>query len=33
VQNCSSFPALITSYAGAPTAFGQGFMTHLPTQQ
>ena len=32
VQNCSSFPALITSYSGAPTAFGQGFMTHLPTQ-
>jgi hypothetical protein len=32
VQDCSSFPALITSYSGTPTAFGQGFMTHLPTQ-
>jgi endoglucanase len=32
VQTCGSFPALITSYAGTPTAFGQGFLTHLPTQ-
>ena len=32
VQDCDSFPALITSYAGAPTGFGQGFLTHLPTQ-
>jgi hypothetical protein len=31
-DNCSSFPALISSYSGTPTAFGQGFMTHLPTQ-
>jgi len=33
VQNCSSFPALITDYNGTPTALGQGFKTHLPTQQ
>jgi endoglucanase len=32
VQSCDSFPALITSYSGAPTGFGQGFLTHLPTQ-
>jgi endoglucanase len=32
VQSCSSFPALITSYTGSATAFGQGFLTHLPTQ-
>jgi hypothetical protein len=31
-QNCSSFPALITDYTGTPTALGQGFLTHLPTQ-
>ena len=27
--DCSSFPALITSYAGTPTAFGAGFQSHL----
>ena len=32
IQSCGAFPALITSYAGTPTAFGQGFLTHLPTQ-
>jgi endoglucanase len=32
VQDCSGFPALITDYSGTPTAFGQGFKTHLPTQ-
>jgi hypothetical protein len=32
IQDCSGFPALITDYKGTPTAFGQGFMTHLPTQ-
>ena len=32
VQSCTSFPALITDYDGTATAFGQGFMTHLPTQ-
>jgi hypothetical protein len=32
VQDCSKFPALISSYSGTPTAFGQGFLTHLPTQ-
>jgi hypothetical protein len=32
VQNCSSFPALISDYNGTPTPFGQGFKTHLPTQ-
>jgi hypothetical protein len=31
-DSCSSFPSLITAYSGSPTAFGQGFMTHLPTQ-
>ena len=31
-DNCSTFPALISTYAGLPTAFGQAFMTHLPTQ-
>jgi hypothetical protein len=31
-QDCSGYPALITDYAGTPTAFGQGFMMHLPTQ-
>jgi hypothetical protein len=31
-SDCSSVPSLITSYAGAPTPFGQAFMTHLPTQ-
>ncbi len=32
VQDCSKFPSLISSYSGTPTAFGQGFLTHLPTQ-
>jgi hypothetical protein len=32
VQDCNKFPSLITSYSGTPTAFGQGFLTHLPTQ-
>jgi endoglucanase len=32
IQSCGSFPALITDYSGTPTAFGQGFKTHLPTQ-
>jgi endoglucanase len=32
VQACTSFPALISSYTGTPTGFGQAFMTHLPTQ-
>jgi hypothetical protein len=32
VQPCGTFPALITTYQGTPTAFGQAFMTHLPTQ-
>lgn len=32
VQSCTSFPALITSYSGSPTTFGQAFLTHLPTQ-
>jgi endoglucanase len=27
--NCSSGPGLITSYAGAPTAYGSGYRTHL----
>jgi hypothetical protein len=27
--NCSSGPALITSYAGAPTAYGAGLQSHL----
>jgi len=27
--NCSSGPALITSYSGTPTAFGAGFRDHL----
>jgi hypothetical protein len=27
--NCSSTPALITSYTGTPTAFGQGYKNHL----
>ncbi len=27
--NCSTFPALITSYDGTPTAFGQGLKDHL----
>jgi hypothetical protein len=31
-DNCSTFPSLISDYTGTPTAFGQGFMTHLPTQ-
>jgi hypothetical protein len=31
-QSCTSFPALITDYSGTPTAFGQGFKSHLPTQ-
>lgn len=31
-DDCSSFPSLITNYGGSPTAFGQAFMTHLPTQ-
>jgi hypothetical protein len=31
-SNCSMDPALITSYSGAPTAYGQGFMMHIPTQ-
>jgi hypothetical protein len=31
-QDCSGFPALIKDYTGTPTAFGQGFMMHLPTQ-
>lgn len=30
--SCGSFPSLITSYTGTPTAFGQAFMAHLPTQ-
>jgi hypothetical protein len=29
VQSCGGFPALITDYTGTPTAFGQGFKTHL----
>jgi hypothetical protein len=32
VQDCAQFPSLVTSYAGTPTAFGQGFLAHLPTQ-
>lgn len=32
VQDCGQFPALVTSYTGTPTAFGQGFLAHLPTQ-
>jgi hypothetical protein len=32
VQSCTAFPALISSYSGTPTGFGQAFMTHLPTQ-
>src|SRR3954469_21548307 len=31
VQNCSSFPALITATDGTPTAFGQGLKDHLAT--
>jgi endoglucanase len=31
-QNCGSFPALVSDYEGTPTAFGQAFKTHLPTQ-
>ncbi len=27
--NCSSFPALISDYAGTPTAFGLGYRNHL----
>ncbi|HLG75110.1 MAG TPA: cellulase family glycosylhydrolase [Ktedonobacteraceae bacterium] len=27
--NCWSFPALISDYSGTPTAYGQGFKTHL----
>jgi hypothetical protein len=30
--DCGKFPSLISSYSGTPTAFGQGFLTHLPTQ-
>jgi hypothetical protein len=32
VQDCSSFPSLISDYSGTPTAFGQAFKSHLPTQ-
>ena len=31
VQNCNSFPALITATDGTPTAFGQGLKDHLAT--
>jgi hypothetical protein len=31
-QDCAKFPSLISDYSGTPTAFGQGFLTHLPTQ-
>jgi hypothetical protein len=27
--NCGNFPALISDYSGTPTAYGQGFKTHL----
>jgi hypothetical protein len=27
--SCSSYPALISSYSGTPTAFGAGYRTHL----
>jgi hypothetical protein len=30
--SCNGFPSLISDYTGTPTAFGQGFKTHLPTQ-
>lgn len=29
VQSCTAFPALITSYTGAPTPFGAGVRAHL----
>ncbi len=29
VQDCSGFPAVISSYDGTPTAFGQAFKTHF----
>jgi hypothetical protein len=29
VADCKGFPALITSYDGTPTAFGEGFKAHL----
>jgi hypothetical protein len=31
-NDCATFPSLISSYQGTATAFGQAFMTHLPTQ-
>jgi hypothetical protein len=27
--NCGNFPALISDYSGTPTAYGQGYKTHL----
>jgi len=31
VQNCNTFPALITNVDGTPTGFGQGLKDHLAT--
>ena len=31
--DCSTGPSLVSDYSGTPTALGQGFLTHLPTQQ